>query len=41
MLDYDYVFMCIVLELKLDYYYLSMWVYYGHIYDDMILYRMT
>ena len=33
MLDYDYVFICVVLELIHDYSYLTIWVYNGYIND--------
>ena len=41
MLDYDYVLMCIALGLMLGYSYLTIWVYDGHIYDDIIVYKVT
>ena len=41
MLDYDYVFMCIVLGLMHGYSYLNIWFYDDHIDDDLVVYTMT
>ena len=41
MLDYDDVFMCIVLGLMHGYSYMTKWVFDGHIDDDIVVYRMT
>ena len=41
MLDYDYGFTCLVLGLMHGYTYLTIWVYDGHINDDMVVYKMT
>lgn len=39
--DYDYVFICVVLELVHGYSYMTIWVYDGYINDDMVVYRIT
>ena len=41
MLDYDYVLMCVVLELMHDYFYWTIWVYDGYIHDDIVAYSVT
>ena len=41
MLDYDFGFVWIVLGLMYSNPYMTIWVYDGHIDNDMIVYRMT
>ena len=41
MLDYDYVYMCVVLELMHDCSYLTIQVYDGYIDDVIVMYRIT
>ena len=39
--DYDYVLVCVILELMHDFFYLTIWVYDGYIDDDMVVYTMA